>query len=514
MSDPASASAQALKKTVVAGWTVRPLCIACVALLLIVSMGACVTGTPRLSVVRSPNFDRGMAMYYGFDYDAAIRSFEQAANESKGSALSQWGIALALGPNLNDRAMDDRMAKATAALARARDLAPRESGRVHDLVEALGARYTTAAAFDLDALNRAYADRMKALVAKYPADDDVAVLYAESLMVAQPPQTGHSHALVNEAAVAAVEDVLKRNPTHLGANHYHIHLLETVDPQRALASARRLDGMRPEAGHILHMPSHIYFRLGDYHAAVLSNQRARAADRAAEKATGHLPVMGYHTREFLAAAAGMTGQGAVARDADDSLFVQLRFNRWDEVLQRPRPDGSISQLEWHVARVLALARLGRIEDAAAARIAYATFETTVPADEQWWADPVGKFLPMARHEMDAAIAWAQGNREEAILQWQQGVAAQDGLTRAESVMPWFHSLRESLGAALLLRGRARDAERTFRDDLRINPGSGRALFGLWKALAAQGQSSEEGFPERQFREAWKNADTILSLDGL
>jgi tetratricopeptide (TPR) repeat protein len=452
-------------------------------------------------------------MYYGFDYDAAIRSFEQAANENEGSALPHWGIALALGPNLNDPAMEARMAKASAALARAHDLASRESGRVQHLVEALGARYTTAAAFDLDALNRAYADRMKALVAKYPADDDVAVLYAESLILAQAAQTGHAHALVNEAAVAAVEEVLKRSPKHLGANHYHIHLLETVDPQRALASARRLDAMRPEAGHVLHMPSHIYFRLGDFHSAVLSNQRAVAADRAAEKATGHLPAMGYHTREFLAAAAGMTGQGAVARDADDSLFVQLRFNRWDEVLQRPRPSGSISQLEWHVARVLALVGLGRIEDAAAARMAYTTFEATVPADEQWWADPVEKFLPMVRHEMDARIAWARGNQEEAISQWKRGVAAQDGLTRTESVMPWFHSLRESLGAALLLRGRARDAEDNFREDLRVNPGSGRALFGLWKALAAQGRSAEERLTERQFREAWKNADTILSLEG-
>ena len=355
---------------------------------------------------------------------------------------------------------------------------------------------------------------MKTLAAKYPADDDIAVLYAESLILADPPQTGHAHAPVNQTALAVVEDVLKRSPRHLGANHYHIHLLEAADPQRALPSARRLDEIRPEAGHLLHMPSHIYFRLGDYHAAVLSNQRAFAADREAEKATGQFPAMGYHTREFLAAAAGMTGQGAVAREADDSLFVQLRFNRWEDVLARPRPDGGVSELEWQVAQVLALAGLGRIEDADAARTAYAAFEATLPKDAEWWGDPVAKFLPMVRHEMDARLAWARGNREEAIAHWRHAVAAQDGLTRSESVMPWFHSLRESLGAALLLDGRPRDAEQAFRDDLRANPGSGRALFGLWKALAAQGRSSEAMRVERQFTEAWKNADTILSLEGL
>jgi hypothetical protein len=149
--------------------------------------------------------------------------------------------------------------------------------------------------------------------------------------------------------------------------------------------------------------------------------------------------MGFHTREFLAAAAGMTGQSTVARQADDSLFVQLRFNQWQEVLQRPRPTGGVSLLEWHVAQVLALVGLRRTEDADAARAAYATFETTLPNDAQWWADPVGRFLPMVRHEMDARIAWAKGHRPEAISQWMQGIAAQDGLTRLESVMPWFHS---------------------------------------------------------------------------
>jgi hypothetical protein len=160
---------------------------------------------------------------------------------------------------------------------------------------------------------------MRLLARRYPADDDIAVLYAESVMLAEPASAGHSHVQVNTEALDAVEIVLQRNPIHLGANHYHIHLLEGFDPQRALPSAQRLDRVRPEAGHLLHMPSHIHLRLGDHHAAVSSNRRAFETDIRVRQATGRLPDMGYHTREYLAAVAGLTGQSALARQADDSV---------------------------------------------------------------------------------------------------------------------------------------------------------------------------------------------------
>jgi tetratricopeptide (TPR) repeat protein len=490
----------------------------CVVLWLTIGAAGCAAAMDRAvstTTSRTSAFDRGLAMYYGFDYDAAIRAFEQASRETPAAALPNWGIALALGPSLNDPAMDGRMGKAQAALIKARKLATAEAVRARDLIDALAARYTSEARFDQTALNRSYAAKMKEVSAKHPEDDDIAVLYAESLILAEPaPASGHAHATINQPALDVVERVLRRNPRHIGANHYHIHLLEAAHPQLALASARRLDEMRPEAGHLLHMPSHIYMRLGDYHAAVQSNLRAIAADRVAQKATGQLPAMGYHTREFLAAAAGMTGQSAVARDADDNPFVKLRFNRWPEVVKWQRPKGHLSQLEWHVAQVLALAGLGRIAEAEAARAAYAAFEPTLPKDTEWWGDPVSKLLPMVRHEMDARLAWGKERREEAIAHWTQAVAAQDALTRHESIMPWFHSLRESLGAALLVSGRAREAEQVFRDDLRVNPGSGRALFGLWKALATQSRTAEASLIERQFIEAWKNADTVLTLEAL
>jgi len=455
-----------------------------------------------------------MSMYYGFDYAAAVRWFEQGTREAPESALPYWGIALALGPNLNDRAMEGRMPKASSALATARTLARNDSPRTRDLIEALAPRYTTASTFDLDTLNDEYSRRMKVLAEKYPDDDEIATLYAESLILAEPPPSAHAHSVVNAAALEVIERVVARNPNHLGANHYHIHLLEASDHVRALPSARRLEDLGPEAGHLLHMPSHIYLRTGDYHAAVRSNQRAFDADRAAQKATGVFPDMGYHTREFLAAAAGFTGQGAVAKQADDNLFVQLRFNRLTDILVRKRPERGVSRLEWHVATVLALVGSGRLSEAERARADYAAFEAELPRDINWWADPIEAFLPMVRDEMDARIAWAKGDQAGAIAHWERAVAAQDRLTRLEAILPWFHPLRESFGAALLLSGRAAEAERVFREDLRSNPGNGRSLFGLYHALEKQGRSEEVAGVRQQFQEAWKNADVTLSLESL
>lgn len=455
-----------------------------------------------------------MAMYYGFDYGAAVRWFEQAARERPEAALPYWGIALALGPNLNDRAMAGRMPKASSALATARAMARNDSTRTRDLIDALAVRYTAANTFDLDALNQDYARSMKTLVEKYPNDDEIATLYAESLILTEPSPSAHAHLVINTDALKVIEAVLARNQNHLGANHYHIHLLETVDHERVLPSARRLDALRPEAGHLLHMPSHIYVRVGDYHGAVLSNQRAFDADRAAERATGIFPDMGYHTREFLAAAAGFTGQSNVARQADDSLFVQLRFNRWRDILERRRPDRGVSRLEWHIATVLALVGSVRLPEAEQARADYARFEAELPADTRWWADPIEGFVLMAREEMDARIAWAKGDQAGAIAHWERAVAAQDRLTRLEAVLPWFHPVRESFGAALLLSGRSAEAERVFREDVRTNPGSGRSLFGLSRALERQGRSDEAAAVQHQFAEAWKNADVILSLESL
>jgi tetratricopeptide (TPR) repeat protein len=265
------------------------------------------------------------------------------------------------------------------------------------------------------------------------------------------------------------------------------------------------------------MPSHIYVRLGDYRRAVRSNLRAVAADLGHRDHPG--PVAGYatlknHSREFLSATACLTGQSALARRTLTNLFVLLRFNQWDDVLRYPRPDSPVARLEWLGARVLALIGTGRLDLAEAARKEYVAAERALPGDAVWWSDPVGAFLPMARHEMAARLAWARGNRGDAVRSWIRAVEAQDLLSPGEvPPWPWFHSLRESLGAALFQMGRFEEAERTFREDLgryRMNP---RSLYGLWQALASQ-RKPDAADVEKQFKEAWADADVELSMNDL
>ena len=257
------------------------------------------------------------------------------------------------------------------------------------------------------------------------------------------------------------------------------------------------------------MSSHIYVRLGDYRRAVRSNLKAVAADRGHADHAG--PVAGYtslrnHSREFLAATACLTGQSALARRTLPNLSVLLRFNLWSDVLRYPRPDHPVARLEWTAARVLALIGSGSLDAAESARADYAEAERALPADALWWSDPVASVFPVVQSEIAARLAWARGDREGAVKLWRQAVAAQDALTPGEvPPWPWFHPLRESLGAALFRMGRFEEAERVFRDDLgrhRLNP---RSLYGLWQTLAKQGKP-EAAAVQKQFEQAWADAD--------
>jgi hypothetical protein len=378
----------------------------------------CAHASVRLTTVTSAApraaYERGMLMLWGFDYPAAVQYFEEALKADPSWAMPAIGIALALGPNVNDPAMQDRMPRAFDMASRARTLAEDEPEIVRALADALLHRYTAAAAFDLPSLNKAYAACMTELAQRYPKNDDIAVLYAESLMLADRPSTGHVHARMNARAITAVENVLRRNSHHIGANHFHIHLLEGVDPRRALPSARRLDRLRPEASHLVHMPSHITARLGDYAAAVASNVRAFENDLAVEARTGTLPSLAYHTREYLAYVAGMTGQAELAKRADDNIYTQLRFNRWADVLTRPRPSSDLARVDWRIGQVLAFAAQGKLPEAVSARREFEILAESLPAATIWWSDPLDRFIAMVRPAMDATVAWARGDRAEAV----------------------------------------------------------------------------------------------------
>jgi len=465
-------------------------------------------------------FDRGLLLVYGFDHAGAINAFRHAAELDPHAAMPQWGLALALGPNINNPRMNGRMASAVAASKRAVDLARDQPARDRAYAGALATRYADEPGYSLRRLAGAYADAMRALSRDYRDDPDAAALFAESLMLSGSGPLWRDDGRAGdgtEEAIAAVQRAIAVDPSHVGAHHYYIHLVEdSPDPRRALPSARLLEAFATGPGHLLHMPSHIYVRVGDYRAAVASSERAVAADHghagSADPRDGPLQA---HAREFLSAAASMTGQYAVARRATNNLFVLLRFGRWDEVLAfRPVAD-PVAVLEWRAARVIALLGARRLDQADRGAAEYEAAERALPTDARWWSDPIAKALPLFHHELAARFAGARGDLDAAITEWRAAVQAQDQLTRGEvPPWPWFHSTRESLGAALYRAGRFADAEAAFRDDLARSPGNPRSLYGLSEALRSLHRDGEAGRIRAQFDAAWRDADTRISMESL
>jgi tetratricopeptide (TPR) repeat protein len=510
----------------------------CRAVAMVVAIGWLTSGAPALAAGQTPRpaprhpirtsnpqaqqaFDEGLELVYAFDYDRAIAAFERAAALDPQAAMPRWGIAVALGPSINDTRMNGRMPAAHRAVQQALALADASPPRERDYVKALARRYAAAPPFNLRSLYVAYAEAMRELTTRYPDDPDAATLFAESLMLSGRGPMWLAGGAPGDGTVEAtrvLESVLARDPRHIGANHYYIHLVEdSPTPERALQAAERLEASSAPYGHVLHMSSHIYVRLGDYRRAVRVNLKAVAADRGHGEHAG--PVNGYtslknHSREFLAASACLTGQSALARRTVPNLSVLLRFNLWSDVLRYPRPDHPVARLEWTVARVLALIGSGRLDAVEAARAEYEQAERGVPADALLWSDPAAALFPLVRSEMAARLAWARGDRDSAVALWRQAVAAQDRLTPGEvPPWPWFHPLRESLGAALFQMDRFAEAERVFRDDLvrhRLNP---RSLYGLAQSLAKQ-HKPEAAAVQKQFEQAWADADVPLSMNDL
>ena len=375
-----------------------------------------------------------------------------------------------------------------------------------------------------------------------PGFVDSATLYAESLMDLRPWQlwsNAGAPAEGTEEIVAVLESVLRRDPMHVGANHYYIHAVEaSPTPERALVSASRLETLVPAAGHLVHMPAHIYMRTGDYAAAVTSNARAAQVDRdyiARTGADGVYPLMYYsHNIDFLASAAMMTGQFAEASRAADEivvkataaiaqmpmiepfaakkLYVLLRFARWSEVLalSRPDPQHKILTALWHFSRGVAHAALHHTTEAERERAAYVEARGAVPSDTPFNYNSAGAIFRIADAVLDARIAGAKQDYEAAVAAWARAVAAQDTLNYDEPP-DWFYPVRESLGAALLRVGRFEESERVFRTDLDRNPRNPRSLFGLMQALKAQNKDGAAAIVEKQYEAAWQRADVPLRL---
>jgi tetratricopeptide (TPR) repeat protein len=493
-------------------------------------------------------FDQGLRQIYAFNHDEAARSFQRAADIDPKLAMAYWGVAEAVGPNYNDSASDDRFATAHTAIQKAVDLSGSASPAEQAYIKAMALRFPADPKADRRQAAEAYHDAMREVVKQFPDDLDAATLFAESGMNLHPwglwlvdgtPREG------TEEIVVTLESVIKRDPNHLGAIHYYIHSVEaSKSPERALAGANRLAALAPAAGHIVHMPAHVYIRTGDYAAAVKTNQEAAAVDQAYIKASGAqgiYPMMYYsHNLHFIAMCSAMNGDYAeankiagllaahVAPHVKDMpplegfmtipIAVDVRFHKWDEILKMPKPDSEmkIMTVFWHFARGMALAAKGKVSEAEAEYQVVADAEKNTPEDVVFAMPVYNKakdVLKIARDVLGAKIALAKKDNAGAIALLRSAVAVQDTLKYSEPE-DWFFPVRESLGAALLMDGDNAVAEKVFREDLDFHPRNPRSLFGLQQALKAQKRDYDAGFIEKQFQASWKGGNTQLKVADL
>ena len=484
-------------------------------------------------------FDQGLLLLYAFNLEEAQRSFEHAARLDPGCASCFWGAGMALGPHINLAAQAER----TTAAHKAAQTALAHAGRVKPveraLIEALATRYSDPPPADPKAqraLDEAYAAAMRKVAGRFPNDDDVQALFAEALMNLRPwdlwSKDGQPRPETPEI-IAALERVLARDPRHPGANHYYIHTLEaSPHPEKALAAADRL-GALTHAGHLVHMPAHIYMRVGRYEDAAEANRKAIAAEKVyVEKAQpkGFHWMYVAHNPQFLMAAAMMEGRRAealaAAREAtgymspemlrqmpgyDFSLvypqWVLVRFGRWDEALAEPAPpdDLRFAKAMWHTARGVAYTVRSQPDEAEAERAAFEKVAATIPSEATEGLNPASRLLTITRALLAGEIAARGGRAEEAVEHLRAAVKAEDELSYNEP-SDWYYPTRHHLGAVLLAAGRAPEAQAVFEEDLRRNPGNGWALAGLAESQRKQGKTAEAAATRERLEKAWARAD--------
>jgi tetratricopeptide (TPR) repeat protein len=493
-------------------------------------------------------FDQGLRFIYAFNHDEAARSFQKATELDPKLAIAYWGVAEAVGPNYNDPASEDRFKQAHDAIQKAVDLSANASPSERAYIMAMAKRFPADPKSDLRKAAEEYRDAMRDVVKDFPDDLDAATLFAESGMGLHPWGLWHVDGTPEagtEEIVATLESVMKRDPNHLGAIHYYIHAVEaSKNPERALAGANKLATMAPAAGHIVHMPAHVYIRTGDYAAAVKTNQDAAAVDRAYIKSSGAQGIysmMYYsHNLHFIAMCSAMDGDYAEAKKAGDMLAahvgphvkempplegfmtipmaVGIRFHKWDDILASKAPDPEMKTATgfWHFARGMALAGKGKISEAEAEYKIISEAEKATREDVIFQMPINNKtkdILKIAEDALGAQIALAKKDTATAVSMLRDAVAIQDTLKYGEPP-DWFYPIRESLGGVLLMSGDAKGAEQVFRDDLARNLRNPRSLFGLHQALKAQDRSYDAWFVEKQFRESWKGGEGKLKVEDL
>lgn len=486
--------------------------------------------------------NQGLNLAYGFNHAEAGRAFKEAARLDPDLAMAYWGQALVLGPNINAAMDAGEEPQAVKLINQAKSLMETASPKEQALIQALEKRYSGMA--EARKVNdKAYADAMREVHHRFPDDPDIAVLYVESTMNLRPwgywMRDGYPFEGTTEI-VALTEDVLRRFPDHPGALHMYIHLMEpTANPERAEKAADTLLTLMPQAGHMIHMASHIYQRVGRYVDAAKSNQMAIQADEAyiaQFKAEGLYPLAYYpHNIHFLWFAASASGQYALAlksaRDAagkvDDGLLSQMpftaifrvlpywtlaRFGQWQSVLDEPAPPAKNAFLtgSWHYVRGLAYVATGQLQRAGTElkqlRKVIKDPSLNNPLLSQNTAHDV---LSIAPEVLAGELAAARGKFDAAIAHLERAVRLEDGLVYTEPA-EWHYPPRLVLGAILLEAGYPDEAETVYWEDLRRNRNNGWALFGLQQALRAQNKTAEADMIEARFKKAWEHADITLS----
>ena len=486
-------------------------------------------------------FDQGLRLLYAFNHEEAQAAFEEAARLDPSCAICFWGAALTLGPNINLPALPERAEAAWVLLGKARAATASASPVERALISALAKRYTHPPPTDPEkqrALDTGYADAMRKVAKRFPKDADVLTLFAEAMMDTRPwdfwtadgrPQPG------TKEIVATLKEVLQADPDHPGANHYLIHAVEaSPHPEQALAAAERLKTLEPGAGHLVHMPSHVYFRTGSYAESSEANRQAIAVDAAV--AHNH-PIYGMyiaHNFQFLWASTLMEGRSAeslrAARDllqrAPPEMLKEMpgvdyllaypvvglaRFGRWKELLAEPLPAADFPTALGLVHAARGLARL-RTGDRAGAALELAELEAIrkrLAPDAKVMMNSAGDVLGIAVDVLGAELARGDGDLATAFIRFERAIAAEDALHYDEPP-DWEFPVRHQYGAALLAAGRPQKAEAVYREDLARHPHNGWALYGLAQSLRAQSKTAEASEVQRAFEEAWKRADVQLT----
>ena len=492
-------------------------------------------------------FDQGMILMYGFNHAEAARSFQYAQKLDPTCAMCFWGEALVLGPNINAPMSDSAVPQAFAAVQRALALRENATGKERALIQALVKRYVKEGGADRAVLDLTYAEAMRQVVVQFPDDPVIGSLLAEALMDLHPwdfwTREGVAQPWTAEI-ISTLERVLNLNPNLPLGHHLYIHAMESSPhPEKALSSASRLPALVPGSGHLVHMPAHIYIRMGLYREAVAANQNAVNVDQYylqhshAESiyTAAYVP----HNYHFLWAAASKLGRQTLAMQAAKDtaaqvspeamrepglagtlqhfwlmpLFTQALFGQWEDILQEPAPPADLIYPAGirHYARGLAFLRQGKLDQANEELdlLKQISKDPAVADLTIFDSNAISHILSIAQAVLAGEIAAERGSYDVAVIHLQQAVEIEDGLNYTEP-KDWYLPPRQVLGAVLLKAGKPNEAEQVYREDLSYHPQNGWSLFGLIQSLEVQGKTQEAKLAKQDFKQAWADSEVTLT----